>query len=54
MTEHRDNVVIAFDRLDRARALEAEQARLAKRMAELEVEMRQRIADLEHRYVESN
>jgi hypothetical protein len=49
----RDHIVVAFDRLDRARQLEAEQVRLAKRVAELEFEMQQRIADLERRYAES-
>jgi hypothetical protein len=53
MTEVRDNV-IAFDRrLDRAHQLELEQARLAKRLAELEAEMQARITDLERRYAES-
>jgi hypothetical protein len=53
MTEHRDNV-IAFDRdLARATELEREQIRLARRVAELEFEMQQRIADLERRYAES-
>jgi hypothetical protein len=48
----RDNV-ICFDRyLDHARELEREQIRLAKRVAELEVEMQQRMADLERRYAE--
>ncbi len=46
MTERGDNV-IAFDRLDRARELEAEQQRLAKRLAELEVEMQARISAIE-------
>jgi hypothetical protein len=45
--------VIRFDgHLDHARELEREQIRLARRVAELEVEMQQRIADLERRYAE--
>jgi hypothetical protein len=54
MTEPADNV-IRFDRhLDHARELEREQMRLAKRIAELEAQMEQRITGLERRYAESN
>ncbi len=46
-----DNI-IHFDRdLDHARELEREQVRLARRVAELEAEMQQRVADLERRVV---
>jgi len=49
MGEPADNV-IRFDRhLDHARELEREQVRLARRIAELEAEMEQRVADLEQR-----
>jgi hypothetical protein len=40
--------------LDHARELEREQMRLAKRIAELEAQMEQRITGLECRYAESN
>jgi hypothetical protein len=44
-----DNV-ISFDRLDRVRALKAEQARLARRLAELESQIVQRLGDVERRF----
>jgi hypothetical protein len=44
-----DNIIRIDRYLDHARELEREQIRLCKRLAELEEEMAQRMADLERR-----